>query len=250
MADSATVLGLLEYYINLLIIQYNNQPKARATISANTTQLLANGIFWDVIDGYYVDTAIGRQLDVIGKYVGVDRFYNSDDINSVAFGYSDQYENEPANVTGYADTSDFLSKDGTFLSIFDLIGNGYQLSDDDFRVLIKLKILLNHSNFSDKKIDDDLEASFAGVLYAVDNYNMSMDYFTDANLSLIVTVALAKGLLPAPMGVRINHLIEENVYFGFSNYRELEGEGIEGYASTADFLTKDGTYLGVENLII
>lgn len=249
MASSATVQSLIDYYVNLLIIQYNNQPNARATIAAVTAEIIASGILFDIRDGYDVDTAVGVQLDIIGKYVGVDRFYNGQDITGINFGFSDAYSYEPPDVTGYADASDFLTKDGTFLSASDLVGSGFSLSDDDFRILIKLKILINNSNFSDKSIDDNLFAIFGGDLYAVDNLNMSLEYFTSGALSLIVGVAYNKNLLPAPMGVRINNLIDDGVYFGFSNAMEIEGSDSTGYASASDFLTKDGQFLGVDNFI-
>lgn len=249
MADQATIDQLVEYYADLLIIQYNIQPKARATILLIARELLANGVIFDVLNGYNIDTAVGKQLDIIGKYVGVDRFYQSQDIDFVAFGFSDAFSYEPPDVTGYARPADFLLKDGTYLSASDVIGTGYSLSDNDFRTLIRLKILLNNSNFSDKEIDDTLFSIFGDSLYAVDNYNMSMEYFTDSTLSLIVRVALAKELLPHPMAVRINNVIETNTYFGFINAAQQEGEGITGFAAASDFLTKNGEFLGVDNFI-
>ncbi len=152
-------------------------------------------------------------------------------------------------MTGYADAADFLTKDGQYLSVADIIGNGFTLSDDDYRILIKLKILLNNSNFSDKSIDDDLFAIFGSDLFAIDNYNMSLEYFTSSDLSLIVKVALSKNLLPAPMAVRINHLIEDEVYFGYSDAFSTEPLDTTGYSSVADFLTKDGQFMGVDNFI-
>lgn len=249
MASSQTVESLIDYYKNLLIIQYHNKPKAQATIDAVVRECLANGVVFDVRDGFNIDTASGVQLDIIGKYVGVDRFYNSQDITGVHFGYSDAFENEPVGTTGYADAADFLTKDGEFLSSRDIIGTGFSLSDNDFRTLIRLKILLNNSNFSNKQIDDDLEEIFSGDLYFVDNLDMSLEYFTTSDLSLIVRVALSKNLLPAPMGVRINHLIQDEIYFGYSDSNSLEPLDVTGYAAASDFLTKDGMFLGVDNFI-
>lgn len=249
MASSALITSLIEYYVNLLIIQYHNKPKAQATIAALISELIASGIFFDIRDGYDVETAVGVQLDVVGKYEGIDRFYNSDDITGIHFGYSDQFSTEPEGTTGYADSSDFLTKEGDFLSCFDIIGNGFELSDNDFRTLIKLKILLNYSNFSDGKIDDDLFRIFGTSLYMVDNLDMSLEYFTSSDISLIVRVALSKNLLPAPMGVRINHVIEDEVYFGYSAASSIEPPGTTGYASASDFATKDGTFMGVINFI-
>ena len=63
------IQNIINSYISLLIIQYANQPKARALIELFVGSLLADGIMFDVEQGYNLDTAVGVQLDIIGKYV-------------------------------------------------------------------------------------------------------------------------------------------------------------------------------------
>ena len=63
----------LQYYSDLLIIQYKGQPKAQATVQAVARQALCDNIAITIRDSFGVDTAIGVQLDVIGKYAGVTR---------------------------------------------------------------------------------------------------------------------------------------------------------------------------------
>ena len=62
-----------DYYADLLILQYKTQPKARATISALTEKVIADGILLDVINGFNLLTAEGKQLDILGKYIGLSR---------------------------------------------------------------------------------------------------------------------------------------------------------------------------------
>lgn len=62
------------YYSNLLIMQYHNKPKAKATIEA-TVGLLPDDLIMEVINGFNIETAVGKQLDILGEYVGVDRYY-------------------------------------------------------------------------------------------------------------------------------------------------------------------------------
>lgn len=62
------------YYSNLLIMQYHNKPKAKATIEA-TVGLLPDDLIMEVINGFDIETAVGKQLDILGEYVGVDRYY-------------------------------------------------------------------------------------------------------------------------------------------------------------------------------
>ena len=63
-----------EYLSNLLIIQYNNLPKASATIQAVGADFPDDLIF-AVRDGFSLETATGVQLDILGKYLGTDRYY-------------------------------------------------------------------------------------------------------------------------------------------------------------------------------
>lgn len=65
---------LKEYYANLLIIQYINKPKAYDTIKALVDGVIMNQLPLDVQGAFDLDTAVGVQLDVIGKYAGVSRY--------------------------------------------------------------------------------------------------------------------------------------------------------------------------------
>lgn len=63
-----------EYYSNLLILQYHGKPKAKATIEASTA-LLPSELILEVLNGFDIETAVGKQLDILGEYVGVNRYY-------------------------------------------------------------------------------------------------------------------------------------------------------------------------------
>ena len=243
------ISSIVQNYVDLLIIQYADKPKARAVIELFTSELLANGVMFDVENGYNLDTAIGVQLDIIGKYVGIDRFYISKEITGIRFGYSNAFSSEPVGTTGYANAGDFLTKVTDFLSASEVIGNGFALSDDDFRILIKLKIILNYSNFSNKEIDDALFSVFGNSLAFEDNFNMSLECFTSNEFSTIISAAIDKKLLPIPIGVRLNHLIQKNIYFGYSTAPLFEALDTTGYASAVDFLTKTGMFLGNDNFV-
>lgn len=63
-----------EYYSNLLILQYHSKPRAKATIEA-VVSLLPDDLIQEVTNGFDIETAVGKQLDMLGEYIGVDRFY-------------------------------------------------------------------------------------------------------------------------------------------------------------------------------
>lgn len=67
-----------KYLSALLIIQYHNKPKAKGTIEALAKMFPVDLIF-AVRDGFDLDTATGKSLDILAKYVGVSRFYYDQD---------------------------------------------------------------------------------------------------------------------------------------------------------------------------
>lgn len=64
---------LIEYYADLLIIQYRNKPKAKATIELLADLFTVDLLPLNVKNAFDLDTAIGVQLDSIGKYMGITR---------------------------------------------------------------------------------------------------------------------------------------------------------------------------------
>lgn len=64
---------LINYYANLLILQYIGKPKAFATIQLLVTPIVMNQLPIQVQNAFNPATAVGVQLDVLGKYAGVTR---------------------------------------------------------------------------------------------------------------------------------------------------------------------------------
>ena len=165
----------MNYYSNLLILQYHNKPKARATIEA-TTDLMPDNLIQDVISGFDINTAAGKQLDILGEYIGLDRNYIDD-------------------------------------------GSVTLLSDDDYRVLLKLKIVCNTSDFSHKNIDESLYEVFGTDIRMDSIGNMKMTYFIPAEAVTVIRAAIQKGVLPKPMGVDMSYVIEyDQKFFAFCSY--------------------------------
>ena len=67
-----------KYLASTLIIQFHNKPKAIATIEA-LGKMFPVDLVLQVRDAFSVDTAVGKQLDILAKYVGVKRFYTHTD---------------------------------------------------------------------------------------------------------------------------------------------------------------------------
>jgi hypothetical protein len=154
---------LLNYYENLLIMQYHALPKATATVRALIRILLTDGmIAQKVRDAFDLYTAVGRQLDILGCAIGVDR--------NVDFN------------TGNPD-------------------NNFALEDEDYRNLLKIKIILNNTNLTHRLLTDSLFALFGEKIIKYNNYNMSVTYIATEEYKIIFKSLLSKNIAPAPSGV-------------------------------------------------
>jgi len=246
----ADVTDIIDYYADLLIIQYNQKPKAKATIKAFVEEILSTGILFDIRDAFNLDTAIGVQLDTLGKYANIDRFYTGQTLD----GYFtlikyDEVASPPADAIGFTDYTDFETKVGDWLIYPDILSDNLSLNDDDFRFLIKLRIIQNHSDHSHKSIDDSIFAFFGNEIRADSVGNMEMFYFVPRNQAAIISVALQKKILPKPMGVDLKYAIEgDEDFFGFATYDTIPPFAI-GFANYADYDTKEGDTLRYNNLI-
>ncbi len=72
-----TTQEIIDYYSNLLIIQYKGKPKAKAHIELLADAGIIDQLPIAVQNAYNVETATGVQLNVIGQYVGVVRSYGA-----------------------------------------------------------------------------------------------------------------------------------------------------------------------------
>lgn len=68
-----TVEEIVQYYIDLLIMQYRGKAKAEATIESLVTNVIADQLPLTLQDAFDIETAVGAQLDILGKYIGVER---------------------------------------------------------------------------------------------------------------------------------------------------------------------------------
>jgi len=70
----ADTFDYADYLAGLLIIQYSHKPKATATIKA-LSKMFPLDLILQVRDAFDLDTATGVMLDVLGKYIGANRWY-------------------------------------------------------------------------------------------------------------------------------------------------------------------------------
>ena len=69
----ATLAQYLDYYQGRMAYQYANLPRASAHIRNFVAQAVASN-FLETLEGAFdINTAVGPQLDIIGKYIGANR---------------------------------------------------------------------------------------------------------------------------------------------------------------------------------
>jgi hypothetical protein len=258
----ADVSDIIAAYDNLLIIQYHDQPKAKATIDLFMTALMASGVALDVLNGYDIYTAVGVQLDVIGKYVGVNRFYYQVGSLTDFFSYVTYTEVQAGGYDliakwGFEQYSTFGEYDENGTLIYNELiggfgGSNYALSDADFRTLIFLKILLNNTNSSEKSINDGIFDIFGMSVTADFPGGMLMYYFGDGLQNSILKAAFTKKIMPKPLGVALYLIEQTEPFFGLAKY----GAGvpvysplIEGFTTYATWATVGGDTLIYSDII-
>ena len=194
---------LIEYYCNLLIIQYQNKPKAKQTICALINQMMIYDIIIQVRDGYDIDTAIGHQLDILGKYLGVDRVVTGVDFTRDWYGFSDYGDTAPFDNQPMIDYGDEIP-DYNWYTYADSKQSLFSLLDPEFRQILRFKLIQNYSNLSNKDIDEFLFAYFGNSVIFTDRENMTISYVFDEEVERLVTIAKSEMLLPKPAGVALS----------------------------------------------
>lgn len=199
--------NLQDYYSNLLIVQYNGKPRAVQTIKQLVNLIYANMILFQIRDGFDWTTAVGTQLDIIGKWVGVSRNYNTNPITSKKLSYPEYSRLIPTVTTdiiqgGYSDYSTFANNDGGQLIYNDLKSVDNKLSDENYRIVIGLKIIYNSINHIAGEIDNAIWQYFGGKVYTTwTDHTITYNYESD--MLELMQICLYKGVLPAPIGTEI-----------------------------------------------
>ena len=191
---------LENYYANTLIVQYNDKPKAKATIKLLTDLTFAKMIYLQIQNGFNWREAEGEPLDWIGKWVGIDRYidlnlYDGHNWFSLIdlTGAISEYQG------GFAELSDFDTNPGGFLTHELASSKLGALTDENFRFLIGLKIIKNSILHTCKTIDDAIYNYSNGEIYTSwDLTNRTLTYNYPITSGEIMSVALNKGVLPCP----------------------------------------------------
>ena len=201
---------LEDYFCDLLIIQYRNSDTNRAMIKQLVNLIFANNLALQIQDLCVdVNKSIGAQLDVVGKWVGIDRYYtgfalwNKKYFSLPSYGNirTDTYSQYMGSFSLY---SNFTEK-GAFLmykDFRDILSRKNAMGDEYFRLLIKLKIIINSVRLTMKNIDEAVYKWSDGAVYTTWN-KMEIVYNYPSSYKNIMELAIYKNCLPAPVGCDI-----------------------------------------------
>lgn len=160
---------LIRYFTNLLILQYKNKPRAKATIETLTRNAFSdtqNNIFpIEVQNAYNLDTAVGKQLDVLGKYLGYDRILPIPIDNTFKFAEYDGSINPEQGYSEYNDNKTTYPYAEYRYSTYDY----YYMDNAPYRKVLKMISYLKGKPLSLGNINDALEYAFNGDIYVVEN---------------------------------------------------------------------------------
>jgi hypothetical protein len=161
-------------------------------------QALADFLSSDLVTAFDLDTAVGNQLDVIAKYIGVPR--NSNIPSGVQFfGYA--LAGGGGSVNGYNLVGAASLNGFIYLSVTNSTLPTTAFSDVQFLFVLKLQIALNHFDGTFSYIQRFLQDFFPGQITVTDNLDMTMTYTVSPNVP--VSTAVLANFLPRPMGVGI-----------------------------------------------
>lgn len=154
-----TVDEIAAYYRSLLTMQYQDRPKARATIEMLIKEVVGNPatLFLGTREAFNLETAVGKQLDFLGSFLGVKRYLYGSDTAKDYFGMPQTGDtvNDFFGMVPYAD----IPGGGlpitawywlTYPDLYTFVG---ELDDNTFRRLLKYLILLGQSDCSIRDID-------------------------------------------------------------------------------------------------
>lgn len=185
-----------EYYADLLILQYRNKPRARATIKLGADIYLADGLVFELNDVLNIDTAVGPQLDLIGKILNCPRNVAGIQISTKFFSFHIDENSLGFSTIGNPSNGVVKTRNNSNLSI-------YSLLDNDYRKLLKFKAISNVLIGTMAGIDEALYRVFGNTVKMVNNQDLSITYVV-SEMDIATGAAIKLGYLRAPNGVSVN----------------------------------------------
>jgi hypothetical protein len=203
---STTLEQILTYYADRLIAQYRTMPRARATIEIFGKQVVMDNVAEAVGYAFSIETAVGPQLDILGKYIGVPRNVGDVAVNELTYFAFTDYAGATGYEVGFADyTDEFSNADGVFFLYGYAPGLPSLLNDDQYRLVLKLQIVANSSDGTLASLQDAMVNFLDGSFQVIDAQDMTIVYVAAAFPPISMTVL--RRFLPRPMTMDLSVIV-------------------------------------------
>lgn len=143
--------------------------------------------------------AVGAQLDILGRIVGVPRYVYGLDLAHTFFSFV-RYNDTTARP-GFGRYNDNPYTSSIWLRYIQ--NSTLQMTDFEMVSCIMLKIIQNNTYTTYADVNNALWTVFGSHITLVDNANMSITYHADGVYFPILQIASFLGILPKPMGVSL-----------------------------------------------
>lgn len=195
-----TPAQLVQYYVNLLIMQYYGLPNATGTIAAFVNQSVADLIVLQVRTAFSLATATGKQLDCLGQIIGVQRQVPGYLPSIPEFSMPRYADPDAGTYIGFARYAG-LQPSGHWARYTDS-PTQYVMTDGIFSQFIQFLIAVRASNYSLQALDDIFYDFFGDLVTITDNLNMTMTYtHQSSDPSPLFGILEYLNFLPHPAGV-------------------------------------------------
>lgn len=160
-------------YTDLITNYHAGKPKFFAHIDLSTRPIAdVSKVVYGLVAAFDIDTAIGKQLDVIGEWVGRKRRVKKP-ITGVYFSW---------------DTDGLGWDQGVWQGPYDPDDGFLDLSDEIYRLVLKVKIAINHWDGQNDSLPGIIDAALAGSgirMCIVDNQDMSISIWIMPDVSVV-----------------------------------------------------------------
>jgi hypothetical protein len=160
-------------YTDLITNYHAGKPKFFAHIDLSTRPIAdVSKVVYGLVSAFDIDTAIGKQLDIIGEWVGRKRRVKKP-ITGVYFSW---------------DTDGLGWDQGVWQGPYDPDDGFLDLSDEIYRLVLKVKIAINHWDGQNDSLPGIIDAALAGSgirMCIVDNQDMSISIWIMPDVSVV-----------------------------------------------------------------
>lgn len=216
-------------YTDYITSEHKKQERFFKTVefSCEPYQVL-NDLLMSLIDGFDVDLAVGKQLDILGEWVGQSRYLKVP-LQGVYLEWTeyDQYNPDGSVVPHEGKGWD----ECIWVGEYEDTNTMYELDDDTYRSVIKMKAIMNHWLGNANSAYDTWKIAFPnnGIIIE-DHQDMSIDIGVTGHISEALKGYLLNNSIFKPESVKMNiyylmDTYDSDKFFGW----DIESDAVGGW---------------------